>query len=75
MSVDLSVTLRPPKVDHVRALAGVIGRVPLILVHRATGRVVDGHHRVLAAARAALRALVESGDDRPVRDFVRRWLG
>ncbi|MFI5756936.1 streptomycin biosynthesis protein [Streptomyces sp. NPDC051569] len=35
--------------EHIRRLAGVLGDLPPIIVHRATMRVVDGLHRLRAA--------------------------
>jgi ParB-like chromosome segregation protein Spo0J len=62
--LNLSAMLRPPNAGHVRALIAVIERVPPILVHRHTNRVLDGHMRVAAAKAAGLRELpVEWIDD------------
>lgn len=36
--------------DHVRRLAEVLDGLPPILVHRSTGRLIDGRHRIAAAA-------------------------
>jgi ParB-like chromosome segregation protein Spo0J len=53
--------------DHVRALAEVDTQLPPIVVHRPTMRIVDGMHRVKAAAHrgeAVIRALFFDGSDK-----------
>lgn len=43
--------------DHIRALISVDGRLPPIVVHRPTMRVIDGMHRLRAAAMRADRTI------------------
>ncbi|GHJ96531.1 hypothetical protein SNE510_60500 [Streptomyces sp. NE5-10] len=43
--------------DHVRRLADIYASLPPVLVHRTTLRVVDGMHRVAAAARQGLTSV------------------
>lgn len=51
---------------HVAALVEVLGELPPILVHRASMRVIDGVHRVLAArlaGRPTVRGVLFEGDE------------
>jgi ParB-like chromosome segregation protein Spo0J len=62
--------------NHVAALAEVLDKVPPIVVHEATMRVIDGVHRVLAAravGRATIPAVMFAGDETAVLiEAVRR---
>ncbi|WP_406638760.1 ParB/RepB/Spo0J family partition protein [Amycolatopsis sp. WGS_07] len=56
MSLDALILAGSPRLDgedskHVELLAGAGARLPPVLVHRSTMRVIDGTHRILAARR------------------------
>jgi ParB-like chromosome segregation protein Spo0J len=56
--------------EHVTALVEVLGKVPPILVHAPTMRVIDGVHRVMAARSAgwtAIPAVLFDGDETEAR--------
>ena len=45
-------------VDHAKLLLGVLDKLPPVVVHRSTGMVIDGIHRLLAARMAGIANVV-----------------
>lgn len=62
--------------DHVRTLAELDGQWPPIVINRADGRVVDGHHRLAAARSLGMRSIpavyYEGPPEATFVEFVRR---
>jgi transposase len=62
----LSPRMEECDLNHIAALAEVLGDVPPIVVHASTMRVIDGMHRVLAAqttGQMTIRAVMFDGDE------------